>query len=143
MSLLSDPAFAFFLMFLGALGLAWELHSPGTLVSGALGLALLLTGAYGLEQGGSGAFFAGSLIAAICIVAFLVLLALRTRTAKRLNGVEKMVGEVGVVKTELNPEGTILVNGEYWRATSDHAIPVGEKVAVTRVHNLLLHVTEA
>jgi membrane-bound serine protease (ClpP class) len=37
-------------------------------------------------------------------------------------GAIKLIGEIGYVDTELTPEGTVIVSGELWRATSkDHS----------------------
>ncbi len=47
---LADPNFAFLLVVLGALGLAWELHAPGMFLPGILGAFLMCVGAYGLYQ---------------------------------------------------------------------------------------------
>ena len=47
---LADPNIAFFLLVLGALGVYWELHAPGMIVPGILGVLLVCAGAYGLWQ---------------------------------------------------------------------------------------------
>ena len=45
---LSDPNIAFVLLVLGALGVYWEMHAPGMIVPGVLGLSLIFAGAYGI-----------------------------------------------------------------------------------------------
>ncbi len=47
---LTDPNIAFVLLIIGALGLSWELHAPGMIVPGMLGVLLVFAGAYGLYQ---------------------------------------------------------------------------------------------
>ena len=47
---LADPNLAFLLLVLGALGIFWELHSPGLFVPGILGALLLGAGTYGMLQ---------------------------------------------------------------------------------------------
>jgi membrane-bound serine protease (ClpP class) len=46
----TDPNVAFVLLVLGALGIYWELHAPGMIVPGVLGVLLICAGAYGLYQ---------------------------------------------------------------------------------------------
>ncbi len=55
-------------------------------------------------------------------------------------GTKGLVGEIGVVKKRLAPEGKVFVHGELWNAVSSERIDVGEKVRVTRVENLILEV---
>src|SRR6185437_8814590 len=47
---LADPNLAFLLLILGALGVYWELHAPGLLAPGVVGVVLMCLGAYGLFQ---------------------------------------------------------------------------------------------
>jgi membrane-bound serine protease (ClpP class) len=188
---LADPNVAFLLLVLGALGVYWELHAPGMVLPGVLGVLLICTGAYGIYRdsptwygltllvlaiilltielkyythmisGVAGtillAFGALALIqgprritpaVAIAISAafgiitiFLGLLAMRARKSKQMTGMEALVGEIGVSRTEINPEGTVFVHGEYWRARSSEAIAAGQRVSVKRVEgNLILYV---
>ena len=58
-----------------------------------------------------------------------------------MTGIETLVGEIGVSRTEINPEGTVFVRGEYWRARSGQTIPAGQRVSIKRVEgNLILYV---
>ena len=47
---LSDPNIAFLLLVLGLLGVYWEVHAPGMMVPGILGVLLVCAGVYGLAQ---------------------------------------------------------------------------------------------
>ena len=59
---------------------------------------------------------------------------LQARRAPTQTGREELVGQVGVVRTPLDPEGYVLVHGELWHATSDsEPIPAGTPVEVTRL----------
>jgi membrane-bound serine protease (ClpP class) len=49
-AVLTDPNLAFVLLVLGALGIYWELHAPGMVAPGILGVLLVCAGAYGLYQ---------------------------------------------------------------------------------------------
>jgi membrane-bound serine protease (ClpP class) len=55
-------------------------------------------------------------------------------------GMEGLLGEIGVVKETLNPEGRVLIHGEMWKAESDTVISVGEKVSVEVVKGLKIQV---
>jgi membrane-bound serine protease (ClpP class) len=190
---LADPNLAFLLVVLGLLGVYWELHAPGMMLPGIIGVLLVCVGAYGLYQdhptwygliflvlavfllgielkfythmisGTAGAIllafgailliqgpngiapaFAIAISAAFGIIAiFLGVLANRARTSRVMTGVQQLVGETGIARTEINPEGTVFVQGAYWQARSDHLIPAGRRVSVERVDNLVLFVKEA
>jgi len=55
-----------------------------------------------------------------------------------------MVGLTGVVRTALDPEGQVMIDGELWRAvTPDGPVPAGEHVRIMSVDGLTLTVTRA
>ncbi|MEW6542859.1 MAG: nodulation protein NfeD [Nitrospirota bacterium] len=60
-----------------------------------------------------------------------------------LTGGEGMVGMIGVAKTAVAPQGRVLVHGELWDAVSDQPVQPGERVEVTRLEGLTLHVKPA
>jgi membrane-bound serine protease (ClpP class) len=51
-----------------------------------------------------------------------------------------MVGERGVVRRRLDPEGQILVHGELWRARGDEVLEPGDRVEVVAVDGLTVEV---
>ena len=69
-------------------------------------------------------------------------LALRARKRKVTTGGRGLMGEVGVARTALKPEGDVFVHGEIWKAEADQPIKKGEKVIVTGVEHLTLKVTK-
>jgi membrane-bound serine protease (ClpP class) len=90
-----------------------------------------------------------SLVVIITVVAgtalfFLVAigLALRARKRKVTTGGRGLMGEVGVARTALKPEGDVFIHGEIWKAEADQPIKKGEKVIVTAVEHLTLKVTK-
>lgn len=189
----SDPNVAFMLLVLGALGIYWEMHAPGMVAPGVLGVLLVCAGAYGLYQDSpswygltllalavlllgielkyythmiSGA--AGTVLLAFgalvllqgprrvsptiafavsvafgLITIFLGVLGMRARKSKQLTGMDALVGETGVSRTAIAPEGMVFVHGEYWKARSPDAIVAGERVRVDRVEDLMLVVRKA
>ena len=69
-----------------------------------------------------------------------IYLAKKAHQLRTTTGMEGLLGEVGVVKETLNPEGRVLVHGETWNAKSDVAISDGEKVIVEAVEGLKIKV---
>jgi membrane-bound serine protease (ClpP class) len=67
--------------------------------------------------------------------------AVRAHKRKVTTGEKGLVGEVGVAKTALKPEGDVFIHGEIWKAEADEPIKKGEKVVVTAVEDLTLKVT--
>jgi membrane-bound serine protease (ClpP class) len=55
-----------------------------------------------------------------------------------------LVGAVGVVRNDLDPTGTVFVQGELWSAeAADGAIDAGQLVRVVHVSGLRLRVRKA
>jgi len=58
-------------------------------------------------------------------------------------GKEDLKGKAATVKETLDPEGTVLVEGELWNAISDSGkISAGEEVIIIGVRRLMLTVTK-
>lgn len=74
------------------------------------------------------------------ITVFLLSLVLRARRNKVETGREGMIGQMGAALTELAPEGTVFVHGEYWDAVSASPLPAGAQVRVTAIDHLKLTV---
>ncbi|HEV8672972.1 MAG TPA: nodulation protein NfeD [Methylomirabilota bacterium] len=76
------------------------------------------------------------------IFVFAVSAGIRAQMRQPTTGAEGLLGQVGVVRTPLDPEGQVFVRGEIWRAVADAgAIPEGERVRIVGVDSLTLHVT--
>ena len=74
------------------------------------------------------------------ITSFLFSIAYRARRNKVVTGVEGMVGQIGITIGELNPAGSVLVHGEYWKARASAPVAAGQQVRVTGIDGLALHV---
>ncbi len=90
-----------------------------------------------------------SLVIILCVVGatalffiFAVSSGLKAQMKKATTGAKGLVGQVAVARTDLNPEGTVFIHGELWRAESDTPIKTGEKTVVKEVENLTLKVTK-
>lgn len=77
------------------------------------------------------------------IAVFLMTLVLRTRQARVATGQEGMVGELGVARTSVSPEGKVFVHGELWNATAATPISEGARVRVRSVEGLRVVVEPA
>jgi membrane-bound ClpP family serine protease len=58
-------------------------------------------------------------------------------------GAENLIGALGIVSADLDPEGWVRIGAERWRArvSREHApVPAGAAVRVTKVEGLLLRV---
>ena len=53
------------------------------------------------------------------------------------------MGEIGVVKKPIDPEGLVFVHGEYWQAKAEERLEIGEKMEVVGVDGLVLRVKKA
>ncbi|HXT73640.1 MAG TPA: nodulation protein NfeD [Candidatus Angelobacter sp.] len=77
----------------------------------------------------------------VVMLVFVVRVVLRARHAPVLTGVQRVIGSIGVAKTDLAPKGVVLVNGEDWDASADPApIARGEKISVLEIQGLTLRV---
>jgi membrane-bound serine protease (ClpP class) len=70
-------------------------------------------------------------------------LAFRAYRTQPKSGMDGLIGEIGVVKEDIDPEGLIFVHGEYWRATAGEKIEADEKVEVAGADGLILRVKKA
>ena len=79
--------------------------------------------------------FAGSLALLFALAAAKVW---KVRRTPPQTGQEEFVGQVGLVRTALDPEGYVLVHGELWRARAEARVPAGEAVEVTGLDDSLV-----
>jgi membrane-bound serine protease (ClpP class) len=74
---------------------------------------------------------------------FVAGLVFRAQISKPKTGLKGLVGEIGIVKKALAPEGKVFVHGELWNARSDKTVDEDTKVRVVNVVNLMLEVEPA
>jgi membrane-bound serine protease (ClpP class) len=70
----------------------------------------------------------------------IIVFATRTRNLKKQGGADGMLGEIGIVKETLSPNGSVLVHGELWGAECEGEIMEGEHVIVESVEGLKVRV---
>jgi membrane-bound serine protease (ClpP class) len=81
-----------------------------------------------------------TVLATAAFFIFVVAAALKAQLARPTTGSEGIVGEIGVAKTRLAPEGKVFVHGEWWNAYADEGIEPEEKVRVLKNEGLKLKV---
>ena len=114
-------------------------------ILGAGGAAAMILGALFLVEGppefriGLGTAI-GIALPFGAISVFLTTLVIRAHGEKTQTGVSGLVGESGIARTALNPEGKIFVHGEYWDAVSSVAVTEGTRVRVLSVDGMRLKV---
>jgi membrane-bound serine protease (ClpP class) len=74
------------------------------------------------------------------IAVFLASLVVRAYRTRVVTGEQGLIGEIGVVRTPLAPEGKIFVHGELWNAVAPSRVEPGARVRVRRIDGLLLEV---
>jgi membrane-bound serine protease (ClpP class) len=77
---------------------------------------------------------------AVLVVGFLVWMSLLARRLPVRTGMEGLIQETGVARSELAPRGKVFVHGELWDAEADEAIAAGQEVEIVAVKRLLLTV---
>jgi membrane-bound serine protease (ClpP class) len=70
-------------------------------------------------------------------------LVFRAQISKPTTGSMGLVGEIGVVKKALKPEGKVFIHGELWNARAKEPLDENVKVRVVKVVNLILEVESA
>jgi membrane-bound serine protease (ClpP class) len=72
------------------------------------------------------------------ITIFLMTIAMRARRNKVTTGTQGLIGETGIARTPLAPQGKVFVHGEIWDARSEIAVQPGNAVVVRAVNGLHL-----
>ncbi len=70
-------------------------------------------------------------------------LVFRAQVSRPRTGAEGLIGEIGIVQTDLTPEGRILLHGELWKAVSRQPVSGGARVRVTGIEGLMVTVEPA
>jgi len=66
--------------------------------------------------------------------------AVKAQVAKVKTGMEGLIGETGIAKTDIIGKGKVLVHGELWQAKSNTPVKAGEEVIVTDIERLIVEV---
>jgi len=77
------------------------------------------------------------------ITIILLRFAIAAKRRKAVTGEAGMIGLKGVAHTDLDPEGSVIVHGELWKARAAERIPQGAHVRVREIEGLTLVVESA
>jgi membrane-bound serine protease (ClpP class) len=79
-----------------------------------------------------------------CIFLFLTWKVFQAMKRRSETGVEGLIGEIGMAKTDIDGrQGKVFVHGEWWNAVAEGLIPAGSRVRVEAVENLVLKVKKS
>lgn len=132
-----------------ALGLAFMLSEAFVPSFGALGIGGMVAFVAGsillFDQGDTGYAVSLPLIIALAVVSagfflFIVGAAIRSRQRPVVSGAEEMLQSVGEALEDFEQQGRIQVHGETWLAVSTQPVTRGDKLKVTGMDGLVLHV---
>jgi membrane-bound serine protease (ClpP class) len=88
----------------------------------------------------------GVMIPAVAVISLffvgVITLALKAQLRKPVTGGEGMIGKTGAAVTAVHREGKVLIDGEYWNATSERTIEDGKTIRVLGLKGLNLVVEE-
>jgi len=125
-----------------------EVFTPTFGLFTAGGITSLVIGSLILFRGGPAMRVSIPLIIGVTIViaalfGFVIQRALRAHRRQATTGREELVGKSAIVKVTLEPQGTILHEGELWTAVLDEGrAESGEEVIITKFDGLKLYVTK-
>ncbi len=113
------------------------------------GIAALILGSLILFPRGSPLFQVDPKLIAVVVISvaviftFIISRIVRAHRRQAATGREELVGKTAVVKTALEPEGTVFFKGERWVAVSEKGrMKPGESVIITKVEGLKLYVAK-
>ena len=114
-----------------------DIKAPTHGVLTAGGIASFILGAVLLFQASTFEVPWGTIISMAVLTggffAFVVAQAIRAQSWQVTTGSEALIGATAVARTDIDPEGTVFLKGEYWSAVTDEgrAIEAGSRVEVT------------
>jgi len=131
----------YLLLFLGILGIFFELFNPGLILPGLIGFMALSVALYALQ-----ALPLYSLIFVLIVlgVVFFVGIRLMLRSQRRPihNGVNYLMGASGKTLCSIDPRGQALIQGEIWSVYSALVIQRDRPIKVIAINGIYLEVEE-
>jgi len=118
---------------------SYGLLSVGGVVSLALGSIMLFESPVPYLRASLSVIIPTVLVTAAFFI-FALTMAIKAQMAKPATGSEGLLGETGVARTRLDPEGKVFVHGEFWNAYTDGTIEEGEKIRVLKAEGLIVKV---
>lgn len=132
-------AFVFFIAEIKVMsyGLLTVAGAFSMLVGGLMLFEPQASGGLGVSAG----LLIGTIISLMAVVAVLAFIVFRAQSSRIVAGIESLEGKKGTAKTDMNPKGKVLAEGELWEAESvSGSIAAGEKVIVAEVKGFRMKV---
>lgn len=116
----------------------------GAVVSFILGALMLWSGRPGVQLGVDLRLIGAVAGLMTLTMLFIIQAVVRSQRLQPVTGVAGLVGRPAIVKTPLEPEGTVLLESELWhaRVVNGEAVEPGETVYVEKVDGLTVWVTK-
>ena len=122
---------------------SFGLLTIGGVAAMLIGSTMLIDSPDPLIQISRGIIYPVVILTAIFIIVA-VRLVIKAMKNKPVTGLDALSGMKGLAETEITPNGgTVLVNGEIWRAVSDETIPRGTEIRVMNSENMTLKVIKS
>ena len=120
---------------------SFGLLTAGGIASLVIGSLILFSHSPGIEV--NRGLIAGVTVGITAFAIFVIGAIVRGQRRRKATGAEGMIGETAIAKTPLDPTGTVLAQGELWKAASEGGrVAPGEEVIISRVEGLKLWVTK-
>jgi membrane-bound serine protease (ClpP class) len=113
----------------------------GGIISLFLGSVMLISSPFEVASISLSVIITTVVVAAVFFLG-IIGLGLRAQQRKSTTGIEGMVGETGLVASEIVPGkvGQVYVHGEIWKATSDETLKIDDKIEVESFSDWILKV---
>jgi membrane-bound serine protease (ClpP class) len=118
---------------------SYGLLSVGGVLSLLMGSIMLIDSTEEFMQISWSVIIPGVLFTALFFV-FAIGLGIRAQTRRKVSGTEGLIGQIGRAHTDIDPEGSVAIHGEFWTATSAEPVSAGSKVRVIEADGLELKV---
>jgi len=120
---------------------SFGLLTAGGVAALVMGSLILFSHTPGIEV--NRGLIAGVTVGITAFAIFVVGAIIRGQRRRKATGAEGMIGKTAIVKTPLDPTGTVLAQGELWTAASEGGrVAPGEEVIITKVEELKLWVAK-
>ena len=118
---------------------SYGLLSVGGVLSLLMGSIMLIDSTEEFMQISWSVIIPGVLFTALFFL-FAIGLGIRAQKRRKVSGTEGLIGQIGRAHTDIDPEGSVAIHGEFWTATSAESVPAGSKVRVIEADGLELKI---
>jgi membrane-bound serine protease (ClpP class) len=131
-------------MLFGVSGILFEFTYPGLFLPGIVGGLSFVTACYLFQPLPLDKTTWPMLIsvgfAVMLLLGFIFKKSLSALKVPVVTGLEGLIRQKGIAKSDLDPKGTVLIHGELWNAVSDEPVSANDSVVVSEVDGMILKV---